>query len=243
MPANKKDERLTRAASGELERRFYEVQEIRADEGADGKRKIVGHAAVFDKETLIGGWLPFREVIRAGAFDRVIAEDHDVRSLWNHDANRVLGRTPKTLTLSVDSRGLMTETDPPDTTYAHDLITLIDRGDVSGMSFAFRVTQEKWTFDEENPENDIREILEVSMHDGDISPVTFPAYTQTDVGMRAADMQRASDEHKRARFAALGDGQEPRSAESDEGGQELDLHRAMGASAAFSAGVLNHTKG
>jgi len=233
-------DRPTRAAQEGIVRRFATYDEIRAEGEPGEKRKIVGHAAVFDRETVIGGWLPFREVIRAGAFDRVIAEDHDVRSLINHDRNLLLGRTKsKTLLLKTDDRGLWTETDPPDTGYARDLVELIDRGDLDGMSFAFRVTKERWTFDDEDPENDLREILEVEMRDGDISPVTFPAYPQTDVGMRSQDEEAASQYHKNARSAALGDdGQEAAAADcADKAEQELAFARAQSESAAIAAGI------
>jgi phage head maturation protease len=75
----------------------------------------------------------------------------------------------------------MTTTTPPDVTYARDLLVSIERGDVSGMSFGFRVTKQEW---DESGDILKRKILEVELFD--VSPVTYPAYPQTDVALRAA---------------------------------------------------------
>jgi len=153
--------------------------EVRVD---DDRPVIEGHAAVFNKETVIGDY--FREVIKPGAFKRAIREKQDVRALFNHDPNHVLGRTPAgTLHLSEDKRGLKIAIDPPDTQFANDLLTSIRRGDVDQMSFAFRATEEKWI--EKKGEMSLRELHDVDLYD--VSPVTYPAYEATDVGLRSAE--------------------------------------------------------
>jgi HK97 family phage prohead protease len=142
---------------------------------------ITGHAAVFDTPADIGGF--FTEVIAKGAFTRAIKEGDDVRALWNHDANYVLGRTPKTLRLSEDDKGLAFEIDAPTTQTIKDLVLEpMKRGDVSQASFAFIVTKEQWS--EEDPKNPVRTILDVRLFD--VSPVTFPAYNTTDSSVRSA---------------------------------------------------------
>ena len=107
------------------------------------------------------------------------------------------------------------------------------------MSFAFRVTKERWTFDQDDPDNDLREILEIDMQDGDISPVTFPAYKQTDVGMRDEDQKSAGDYHKQAREAAqTAEDQEVQGDDrDDEAQQALTFARARSDSAALAAGI------
>jgi hypothetical protein len=83
-----------------------------------------------------------------------------------------------------DDQGLAIEIDPPDTQAARDLMVSIERGDISQMSFGFRVKGEEWEFnDGEDP--DIRTLTEVQLFD--VSPVTYPAYTQTDVGVRSLE--------------------------------------------------------
>ena len=144
--------------------------EYRAEEG---KRIIEGHAAVFDAPAEIYG---FTEVIRKGAFLDSIGRD-DVRCLLNHDANYVLGRTKSgTLKLSEDKIGLKIENDPPNTQWANDLIISMERGDIDQMSFGFTVENEKWSTKDGK---EIREILKANLFD--VSPVTYPAYKETDV--------------------------------------------------------------
>lgn len=161
-----------------IERRTFPLIEIRAEQGDDKSLRISGHAAVFNKksEPIFG----FREIVLPGAFKKTI-KDADVRALWNHDPNFVLGRNKSgTLRLKEDDVGLRTDIDLPDTQFARDLYTSIKRGDVDQMSFGFRTITDKWrTQDKET----IRELAEVELFD--VSPVTFPAYPQTDIAARA----------------------------------------------------------
>lgn len=159
-----------------IERRTLPV-ELRAKEGSTPT--IVGHAAVFNTETDLGY---FSEQVAPGAFTRAIQED-DVRALWNHDANYVLGRNVAgTLRLSEDSTGLAVEIDPPDTQWARDLVTSMSRGDVNQMSFGFQVISEKW--EARKRKTDLRTICECRLFD--VSPVTYAAYDTTDVGVSSA---------------------------------------------------------
>ncbi len=165
--------------SAKIERRMLDLAELRLD-GEGDQKTIRGYAAVFDSmsQPLMG----FREVIRKGAFRKTIKEA-DIRALWNHDPNYVLGRkSARTLTLTEDEKGLLSRIMPPDTQWARDLMQSIQRGDVSQMSFGFRAIKDNWL----PPGQDglpIRELLSVQLFD--VSPVTFPAYPQTEVHVRA----------------------------------------------------------
>ena len=122
-----------------------------------------------------------------GAFAGAI-EWSDVRALWNHDPNYVLGRVKSgTLTVEEDEAGLAVVIHPPDTQYASDLFAVMERGDVDQMSFAFTVGREKWLKDDDG--NAIRQIDEVAEL-WDVSPVTYPAYEATTVSARALDAAR-----------------------------------------------------
>jgi len=137
--------------------------------------RIAGYGAVFDSPSEDLGWFSeMREEIDPHAFDTVMASNPDVRGLFNHDSNLVLGRTSAgTLRLSVDARGLSYEIDPPDTQFARDLMVSMRRKDITGSSFAFTVKRDQWT---DNPDGSItRRILEFDQL-YDVSPVTFPAY-------------------------------------------------------------------
>lgn len=164
--------------------------EVRAIEGeiraAGGE--ISGYGAVFNQAAEI---LPgFREVIRPGAFTRAIEEGADVRALWNHDSNFVLGRRSSgTLAIQEDEHGLKYVVQPPEAQWARDLQVSIGRRDVSGSSFAFVVVTERWTQDA-GAGWVLRELLDLDLID--VSPVTYPAYAGTSVGLRAAgDARRA----------------------------------------------------
>lgn len=164
-----------------MERRFIRGSELRVGD-EEGVRFIRGYAAVFDAMSQpLGG---FREIIRRGAFKKTL-RDGDVVALHNHDSNLLLARkSARTLTVWEDEKGLAYKINPPDTTYARDLMVSIDRGDTIHSSFAFRVVpgKDKWSHPagEELP---VRELLQVELFD--VSPVTNPAYHQTEVHVRA----------------------------------------------------------
>ena len=162
----------------DIERRAV-LTEIRVDRAEGKKPKIVGHAAVFNRKSEdLGGW---REIVMPGAFTKTLKDGADVRALWNHDPLHVLGRTKSgTLRLEEDKRGLAVEIDPPDATWATDLLRSIERGDVDQMSFGFRAIKTTW--DDTDPKEPVRELNEVKLYD--VSPVTYPAYPQTSVSVR-----------------------------------------------------------
>lgn len=162
-----------RSHNGGIEHRAFAMTELRVIGEDNQPKKIIGHAAVFNQLSEdLGG---FREQIAPGAFAKTL-KTADVRALFNHDPNYILGRTKSgTLQLAEDDQGLAVEINPPETQWANDLLISINRGDISQMSFAFRTLQDKW-------EKDIRELIEVELFD--VSPVTYPAYPQTDVKLR-----------------------------------------------------------
>lgn len=151
----------------------------------DSQPIMRGHAAVYydgTPATEYGLWENTVERIMPGAFDRAIKED-DVRALFNHDANMVLGRLRAgTLRLDSDATGLAYEVDLPDTRTGRDLEVLLGRGDVTGSSFSFVPTDEEWR--KESGVN-VRQVTAVRLYD--VGPVTFPAYTATDASMRHAE--------------------------------------------------------
>lgn len=174
-----------------VERRSFAITGIET-RGDGGLPKLRGHAAVFSSLSQpIADWFgSFRERIAPGAFADSIAKD-DIRALWNHDSGHVLGRTAaKTLDLSEDETGLFVDIKPPATTWARDLLVSIERGDVSQMSFGFRVPKNGDTWDIENGE-DVRTLKKICLLE--VSAVTFPAYTQTDIGARAIAGVEARD--------------------------------------------------
>jgi HK97 family phage prohead protease len=168
-----------------IERRLFVVESlsiVEADDGRGAKKPVIrGHAAVFNQlSDDLGG---FREQIVPGAFSEAIERD-DVRALVNHESSKVLGRNKSgTLRMSEDATGLLVEIDPPDTSYARDLLESMRRGDITQMSFGFGVKPggQDWAKDDEG--RTIRTLKKLRLFD--VSPVTYPAYPQTDVAVRS----------------------------------------------------------
>ncbi len=169
-----------------------EVRAIEPPEGETGPPKIAGYAAVFNtRSELIGG--SFYEEIAPGAFDDVLGQD--VRGLFNHDRNYLLGRTASgTLRLAVDERGLAYEIDPPDSQTVRDLVLApLRRRDMSGSSFTFRIADggESWREEGGVIIRTITRIAELR----DVGPVAFPAYPDAKAAQRSLEAwQQARDE-------------------------------------------------
>jgi len=155
---------------------------------------LTGYAARFNVWSEDLGF--FREKIQAGAFKKSI-EENDIRALFNHDPNLILGRTKnKTLELWEDDKGLGFNLNLPDTTYATDLKESIKRKDITQNSFGFQTLQDEWSADGKK-----RTLIEAKLFD--ISPVTFPAYKQTSVKLRFLDAGIDFIKLKRAFYRSL----------------------------------------
>lgn len=181
-----------KSQNSKYQTRAFSLANIKLENRADGEpSRITGLAAVFDKLSEdLGG---FREKIRKGAFAKSI-KDGDIRALFNHDPNFILGRTVAgTLELSEVEEGLAVSIDVPDTTVAKDLMTSMKRGDITQMSFGFETIKDAWT---EFKGKSIRELLEVKLFD--VSPVVFPAYPQTSAQARSLPGSR--DTQKRLAY-------------------------------------------
>ncbi|MCX8962745.1 HK97 family phage prohead protease [Erwinia psidii] len=150
--------------------------EIRTAELSTADKKLVGYAIRWNSlsEVICD---EFREQFAPGAFKESLASGADCRALYEHDYTRLLGRTTSgTLTLNEDNTGLRFELTPPDTQAGRDVLTLVARGDISGMSFAFRALSEEWNI-ATTPY--IRTVTAADLRE--ITVTSLPAYTQSNV--------------------------------------------------------------
>lgn len=179
--------------------------DLRAETRDDGAMVLAGYAAIYDTETVIAGM--FRESIAPGAFTEAVARD-DVRALFNHDPNVVLGRTVSgTLRLDADGTGLRYEVTLNPADAEHQRVwQMVARGDVSQSSFGFEVEAQEWRDTGTAGTLPLRVIRSAKLYD--VSPVTYPAYAQTTVTARdlpsaAADAAQALADSRVRGYAAV----------------------------------------
>jgi HK97 family phage prohead protease len=191
-----------------MENRILHATEVRASR-ADGKMLVKGYAARYG---VLSQLIPpgFRERIAPGAFKRILAANPDCVMLFNHDQNVVLGRTTAgTLRLREDSKGLAFECDLPNTQAGRETYESVQRGDLNGCSFAFKLGPDMDSLQEEDVEDDsvrgavkrkIRQVVRTIRDFAnlfDCSIVTNPAYAGTSVDARnlvaAAEMRSRID--------------------------------------------------
>lgn len=160
--------------------------EIRSQGTLTAKGKTLsGYAAVFNSEAVLGD---FTEVIRQGAFAKSLATGSNIRALYHHQGDALLGTTKGgTLQLREDAHGLAFSLSLPDTTHGRDLAILVERGDVSGCSFGFRVAPggDRW---EHRGAQLVRELLAVDLME--VTLTADPAYQDTTVAMRSRPHQQ-----------------------------------------------------
>jgi len=172
-----------------FERRVFALQDVKITRASDKTGTIAfnGRPWVYGQMSAdMGGW---SEIIDPGAGTRTLAGSPDTRFLINHDSNLLLARTTSgTLRLSEDDEGGIADADMANVSYARDLAELIERGDLTQMSFGFWITADSWS-------GNVHHVREFDLDGGDVSAVTFPAFPQTSAELRsAAERQTAPPE-------------------------------------------------
>lgn len=173
-----------------MERRTIQTAELRAVQQAEEQpSKIVGYAALYNSLSEVM-WGCVQETVASGAFAGVIPKS-DIRCLFNHDPNFVLGRMAAgTLTVTDDAKGLYFENTPPDTNFANDLMTSIGRGDINQCSYAFTVDDDSW---DETADGLLLRTINAFDELFDVSPVTYPAFSDTTAQVRSVCKEKDLD--------------------------------------------------
>jgi HK97 family phage prohead protease len=174
---------------GQAEIRQIPTEKIEVRAVGDGQKKTVGGYAVrYNTPTLITDrWGDqFLEEISLGAFDKSL-QNRNQKALWNHDSSKPLGSVSVgTLRFNADASGLNYEVDLPNNSYGNDAFESIQRGDVSGSSFGFKVTNDVFSkIQYEGKEIYKRSIVEAELLE--VSPCTFPAYDSSEINVRSLE--------------------------------------------------------
>ena len=168
-------------------------------------KEIGGIAAVVNSVTDLG---MFEEVILPGAFDYALSKDYDIRCLFNHESELILGRTKaETCKVFVNADGNLEYTWVPD--YENpthvSVVRSIMRGDITQSSFAFTIKEQTWT-DSTKYGTMGKRTIKVIDELFDVSPVTYPAYEETEADARSAmalrDQEREIEAAKQSQAAA-----------------------------------------
>ena len=167
-----------------MERRVIQTKEAFKTREEDGKRYVEGYFSVFNQPyEVFPGWI---EEIAPGAFARTLREGKDVKVLWNHNSDIVLGSTQnRTATLREDDIGLfgsgeINEEDQD----AKNGYARVSRGDVRGCSFGFDIRGIEESWDDDGTYR--TRITDVELYE--VSPCTFPAYSQTSISARNGEV-------------------------------------------------------
>lgn len=179
------------------------------------KNTIVGIPIVFEQKTDLGYW---SEVIDRGALDKTDLKD--VRLLVNHDTAQLpLARSRNnnansTMQLTVEEDGLhvRADLDVENNPRAAEVLSAVQREDVTGMSFMFTVDKDSWEdLESDHPTRHILSIGKVF----EASIVTFPAYEQTSVYARSLESVQSELESERKALESVRKTEELRKALSE----------------------------
>ena len=182
-----------------------QVSELHVREAGEGEksRTVEGYAMLFGVRSVnLTPWSSTREVyeiMEPGCLTTDLLNRSDVVLTAFHNNQMILGRWRQgkgTLSLEIDQRGLKIRCTLAETATADELLSAIERGDISGMSFAF-------TADEEDNENGVSyERTAEQTADGkevwlrhvkkvtglyDVTIAGHPAYEQTTIEAREVD--------------------------------------------------------
>ena len=182
--------------------------EIRAEESEEHGAFITGQPIVYNEPTDMG-W--YEETIMDGALTDT--DLRDVRFLVNHNTDMIpLARSRNnnansTMQMEVVpgvGMNIRVDLDVENNAEAKSLYSAVKRGDISGMSFMFKVGEDRWEdLDTDHPKRKIEKFTKVF----EVSAVTFPAYEATSIQARglsdALDSAKESLESARAEMRAI----------------------------------------
>lgn len=162
-----------------LEQRHLLINSLETRSDDNGEMIVEGMAVRYGSESKdLGG---FTEIVEAGSLAESL-RSNDIAMLYNHSTDAILGRTSsKTLQLRDTAEGLYFQVAMPDTTVGRDVYTSIQRGDIKGCSFGFKVRQDDWKFEGRTTAK--RFLKDIDLREISFTP--FPAYNSTSISLRS----------------------------------------------------------
>jgi HK97 family phage prohead protease len=198
----KRDDEMRRTSAAWME--AVPVDETRDADGKDRVLRVRGYAILWNSPSERMGRIV--ETIDPRSLDHLGDLNRgDVRMQGQHEGNALARTTNGTLRLSKDARGVLIEADlDARRSESRDLYYAIERGDVSQMSFGFRIAAGGETL-EDQPDGTIRAHVTRIESLLEVSAVTFPAYRATsiealpescvDCGADPCECEHDTDEH------------------------------------------------
>ena len=168
-----------------MEHRSMMMKNMKTREDGDDLY-LEGYFVVYDTPYEL--WPGATESVAPGAFSESL--NGDVRALFNHNQDIVLGRTTNgTLELLDDATGLYGRVRiNRNDTDAMNAYQRIARGDITGCSFGVDVGEQTEEFRDDGT---IHWTLEKISPLYEVSPCTFPAYEATSISARKRDFEDA----------------------------------------------------
>lgn len=163
---------------------YFDDAEVALETYDNQPARLAGYAMKFNVLSRDRGG--YRDVFRPGVFGDITGQD--IKAYLDHEASQYLGRTSNnSLQLWLDNIGLRFALDLPDTTVGRDTRALVERNDLSGMSFGVVIDSYNWKDETTGP---IREIMKAQLHE--VSVVFNPAFPKTELAL--ASLQQWRDE-------------------------------------------------
>lgn len=183
----------------EKETRQIVVESIETRAAEDNSMVIEGYITKFNTKSQFLGW--FFEQVSPQAFDKTLADGHNIYALYNHDSDKLLGSTKTgTLELNTDNIGLRFKlTLNPNVSYSRDVFELVKSKEVEGCSFGFYCNDDDWSTQSDG--TDLRILLEVELIEVTITP--YPAYLDSEANTRSYKNHKKELETKEARELKL----------------------------------------
>lgn len=146
---------------------------------------VTGYASTVNQPYVMHDFMgEYQETVRGGAFAKTLSEGADVALLLNHSGATMARTKSGTLVLSEDSHGLLSEaTLNTQRSDIADMVMAIQDGNITEMSFGFRIVRQSW-----NEDYTDRELTELNLNKGDVSAVNYGANPNTNIGMERAAM-------------------------------------------------------